>query len=276
MANDEHGPMQDPGSSEDIREMLADLPSPAIPPYVSERILDAIAAESESRGTDQQSNVHEIRRSSRTRRLLPVAVSAAAIVLFALMVWPLADKGDPPGTVAAGTGCTVSADAATDISPVLHASGVQYTKASLTSQAESVIEHSAVRCGQAGQTEVTFDGGPSGGAGTGPEHSPIPGDPLHAMPLPESEESVADSPQTADGQEQPASDVPRQLPDEAIVRKCVVAVAEDRPLHSVDVATFDGKPAVVVVLGSPLEVMALRCGTGDPRVLAQRSMARKP
>ena len=104
MANDANGPKPEPDASDAVREVLGEVPSPAIPPDVSERILAAIAVESQTRSAEQKSNVSALPRSSRFRWLLPVAASAAAIALLGLLVWPLGGDGDTPETFAAGTG----------------------------------------------------------------------------------------------------------------------------------------------------------------------------
>lgn len=302
MTDDEHSPKPDPDASAVVPDLLAELPRPAIPPDVSARIRAVIASESQSRSAQERSNVRAIRRSSRIRRLLPVVASAAAIALIGLLVWPLADNGVAPETLAVGPGCTVNADVAADMSPVLHSSGMAYTEASLVTQAESVARQTKADCDLTVQAESkslhredgslpedsalsgdesSSSGDPSVGTDDGPGVAPDSGEGPQLWPVPTPSESVPStegrvpaSEQNGDRRDQQDLKLPADLRSEPVVRRCVVSVVAGRLLHSVDVATFDGKTAVVVVVTSPREVLALRCGRGGPKVLAQRTMAR--
>lgn len=296
MTNEENGPQPNPDTSAAMRQFLSDIPSPQIPPEVSQRILAAITAESQTRSAEDKSNVSALPRRSRFRRLLPVAASAAAIGLLGFLVWPLVGDGDTPSTFAAATGCTVSADSGADMSPVLHASGATYTEVSLVSQAESMAQQPAAMCSEvdhddpasfgfgtsdsksgAGDSSSATDstevmplaeGDPDAGITTKPENSQNPEETPLLMSVP--------TPALGEGnQDQAASAAPGELRSEPLVSQCVVSSVEGRVVHAIDVATFDGQPALVVVVGSPREVLALKCGPGRPKVLAQRAMSRQ-
>jgi hypothetical protein len=56
------------------------------------------------------------------------------------------------------------------------------------------------------------------------------------------------------------------------VRFCVVSEMMGRPIHVADSANFEGQPALVVVAGSPKEVVALECNGVKSAVLARKTM----
>lgn len=284
MANDEYAQKPDQGASEAVRELLGGLPSPAIPPDVSERILASIAAESRSRSAEQESNVSALPRSSKFRWVLPVAGTAAAMAFLGMLVWPIGGDGDNTETLVAGSGCVVSADSAADMTPVLHASGVAYTKVSLASQAESMARRTTAACSQAApdgsESLAQADGGSPDAVGS-PNDDPasgsaaFPNDPQNSE-KPQRSMSVPTPGQASPGEGPAPAVVPERLRSEQTVRKCVVSAVGGRVVHAVDVATFDGQPAVVVVVASPHEVLALSCGSGPVKVLAQRAMVGRP
>lgn len=238
MTNDEHDPNPTPEASAAMGEMLGEVPAPTIPPDVSQRIVAAIGAESHTRIAAESTNVHALARSSRFRRLLPVAASAAAIMVLGFLIWPLIGDEDTTDTVATATACTVTADATADLSPVLHVSGVRYRDMSLVSQAEAMARQPAMSCGQPARDESRV--------------------------LRDKEQDLAESP------------VPQSLRSDSTVRRCVVSAVSGRLVHAIDVATFNGNPAIVVVVSSPGEVFALKCGTGPTKVLARQAMTQRP
>ena len=288
MANDTSGSSPDPDASVVVRELLGEVPSPTIPSEVSERVLAAIEAESQKRSADSSANVYALQRSSKFRRLLPVAASAAAIGLLWFLVWPQAVDGDAPETFAAGTGCTVSAASAADMSPVLHASGTTYTKVSLASQAESMARQPAVLCDQAALDDsgsLAFGAKNSGSeTGSTQEVPAAEGDPeAGTAAIPEDSEGSAEvqqsrpfpTPGDSNGRAEAEASVPQALRREPVVRQCVVSFVEGRVVHAIDVARFDAQPVVVVVVASPREVFVLECGRGKPKVLAQQALRQR-
>lgn len=289
MANDKGGSSPDSDASMAVRELLGEVPSPTIPSEVSESVLAAIEAESQKRRADSRANVYALHRSSRLRRLLPVAASAAAVGLLGFLVWPQAVDGDAPETFAAGTGCTVSAASAADMSPVLHASGTTYTNESLASQAASMAGQPAVLCDQTALDDsgsLAFGAkNPGSGTGSTQEAPSVEGDPeAGTVAVPEGSEGSAEAQQSrqsptpgdSNGRAEAELPVRQALRREPVVRQCVVSVVEGRVVHAIDVARFDTQPAVVVVVASPREVLVLKCGRGKPKVLAQRAIPQRP
>jgi hypothetical protein len=288
MTNDNSEPKANPGPSAAIQAVLGETASHPITPEVSERIPAAIAAESRARSSEEKSYVSALPRPGSFRRLLPLVASAAAIGMLGFLFWPLAGEDDTSATVAAGVGCTVSADAGADMSAVLHASGAAYTEESLAAQAESMAQQPAASCPQSehdgpdslssGIDDTTpgsdsTDSAPS--AEGDPESETTAERDSYQNPTEPESYLVAPIPaQGGGGQELAESLVPQELRVATLLSRCVVSLVAGRVVHAVDVASFVGEPAAVVVVDSPREVLVLNCGPAEPEVLVQQVLAR--
>jgi negative regulator of sigma E activity len=258
MMPDEDLPELSAAAEAALRTELAELPRPQIPVDVSDSIRSALQTESAERAAQLNTNVHGLVGRSWKRRIVPIAAAAAVIAVMGFAVWPELNAPQSPQTLAAAASCTINADLESDISPVLHASGASYSPTSLESQAESVAAQPTDYC----QAQLS---GSRGGA-VQDSAGPSAGEP--ELPSAASDSTPA----------KPESSLAMQnlFPSgggERNVRSCVVSALSGRRVEVIDVARFNGRPAIVVVARSPREVLAIECGMKQASVVAQASMS---
>lgn len=267
MTHDADLPDLSPEAEAALQARLAELKNPTIPIDVANQIQSVLAAESAKRSAEQNSNVRGLTDRSWVRRVLPVAAAGVVIAVVGFAVWPAINSPQAPQTLAAAAGCTVSADLGSDLSSVLRASGVSYSDTTLKSRAESMSAQPTKLC--EAEAERTLSGAVEDSATA---ESLDGADPLGGETNYWASETELES-----GESPEASVAMRDLfpagGGEQHVRTCVVTVLEGREVEVVDVARFDGRPAVVVVVRSPREVLVLDCEKKRSSVVAHQSMS---
>jgi len=127
---------------------LANTPSPPIPPAVSQRVAAAIDQEAQARAEQEEANVVGITRGRRGFRVLAAVASVAVIALVGVAVVPSLTGSNSDFAAQSLNACTVAADPAADLTPVMHESGQRYAMADFSDQAMGVMSEPAPECDQ--------------------------------------------------------------------------------------------------------------------------------